>query len=261
MLHRDEPAVGHTIGPIAPDYERSEQAARATQRFSILGEMTNSIVHDFRNILAIVDAGLRLAERHRNEPEKARIFIEGARGGISSGLQLTSQLLKFGRPGENHAHAANLNLLLSDLEPLLKFGAGSVVDIAFHLSPRIPMCLVDPPQFVAAILNLVINARDAMPSGGQVRISTERCDLSTTPGLKATASYVRVRIADDGAGMPPHVLRKIFEPFFTTKGEQGTGLGVPQVKASMSRIGGEVRVTSEQGRGTIVDLFFRAMAL
>src|SRR3546814_7695378 len=100
----------------------------------------------------------------------------------------------------------------------------------FDLAPVVPVCLLDPPQFSAAILNLVINARDAMPNGGEVRISTETCELkAAAPGLPAPGTYLRVRVRDEGDGMSADTLRKIFDPYFTTKGELGTGLGLPQI--------------------------------
>jgi signal transduction histidine kinase len=219
--------------------------------------MTGGIAHDFRNILAVIDSGLRLVERNISEPEKARTFITGAREGVARGLRLTSQLLTFARQKEAPTSAADVNALLVNLQLFLKYGAGSSVCIDFHLSKNIPQCVVDPAQFAAAILNLVINARDAMPEGGNIEITTAQCNLQTdTEGDGPTRPYVRVRVRDNGIGMPEDVTARIFEPFFTTKGENGTGLGVPQVCAFMRHVGGRLSVESEVGRGTTFDLFF-----
>jgi signal transduction histidine kinase len=222
--------------------------------------MTGGIVHDFRNILAVIDSGLRLAERNISEPDTARTFIAGAREGVTRGLRLTSQLLTFARQKELPICAGNVNALLADLELFLKYGAGSSVRIDFGLSADIPKCLVDPPQFAAAMLNLVINARDAMPYGGNIKITTAQCKLGADKDNGGAAGvYVRVRVRDNGMGMPEAVTQKIFEPFFTTKGESGTGLGVPQVCAFMCHVGGRLSVESEAGGGTTFDLFFPAV--
>jgi signal transduction histidine kinase len=237
----------------------AESSARASQRLSVLGEMTGGIAHDFRNILAVIDGGLRLAERNCSEPDKVRAFIVGAREGVARGLELTSQLLTFAKQGELQPCASDANALLKNLELFLNYSAGSTVRVDLDLSPSIPNCLADPSQFNVAILNLVINARDAMSNGGKIRLSTTRCVIGHDPVDATTGVYVRVRVRDNGSGMTKEVLQKIFEPFFTTKGEKGTGLGIPQVGAFMHHIGGHVTVTSELGRGTTFDLFFPAL--
>lgn len=242
------------------EWSAVELSARVAPRLSVLGEMTGGVVHDFRNILAVIDSCLRLAERNLDEPERLLNFVAGAREGVTRGLRLTSQLLAFAQRGEMQACAADTNLLLKKLEFLLRCGAGSSVSVVFDLCPTIPNCLVDPSQFSAAILNLVINARDAMPNGGEVRISTTRCDTDPTVARRGDAgAYVRVRIQDNGVGMPEQVAKRISEPFFTTKGEKGTGLGVSQVFTFMRQVGGHVSVVSEQNRGTTFDLLFPAI--
>ena len=129
------------------------------------------------------------------------------------------------------------------------------------LASDTPKCLVDPALFDAAVLNLVVNARDAMPDGGEVRISTEWLAIPTpTPGSPPPGDYVRVRIKDGGQGMTPEVLERVFDPFFTTKGENGTGMGLPQVYAFMQLIGGYVAIASERDIGTTFDLLFPSVA-
>ena len=237
------------------DRPTAERCARATQQLGELGEMTMGIVHDFRNVLAVVESGLRLAESHSNEPEKVHIFIAGAREGVKHAVKLTSRLLTFAKHHDMDMQLADANTCLENLELLLKYGAGPGVRIVFDLAPDIPRCLIDPSQFNAAILNLVVNARDAMPNGGDVEISTARWVEETTIAHSlAPGAYILVRVKDNGDGMSPDVAQRIFDPFFTTKGERGTGLGLPQVCAFMQRIGGHVRVASERGAGTTVDL-------
>ena len=239
------------------DLVSAAQREGATQRLASLGEMTGGIVHDFRNILAVIESGLRLAEKHAGEPETASVFIAGVHDGIDRGLKLTSQLLTFARQRKFEAREEDANKLLRQLELFLRYGAGPGIHIVFELAPGIPNCLLDPSQFNAAILNLVVNARDAMPNGGELQICTEGWQVRTTSqDLPLPGIYVRVRVKDCGQGMPPETLKRIFDPFFTTKGERGTGLGLPQVCAFMRLIGGHVSVTSELGKGTTVDLLF-----
>jgi signal transduction histidine kinase len=243
------------------DIVSAAQRERATQRLASLGEMTGGIVHDVRNILAVIESGLRLAEKYSEEPEKASACFAGVHDGIDRGLKLTSQLLTFARQRKFEACEGDANELLRQLELLLRYGAGPEIHIVFDLAPNIPNCLLDPSQFNAAILNLVVNARDAMPNGGELQISTERWRVGTsTQDLPVPGIYVRVRVKDCGEGMPPETLTRIFDPFFTTKGERGTGLGLPQVCAFMRLIGGYVNVVSEREKGTIVDLLFPTVA-
>jgi signal transduction histidine kinase len=205
----------------------TEHPARAAQRLAALGEMTGGIVHDFRNFLAVIESGLRLA------------------------------LLAFAKQKELEAHAGDVNELLGNLELPLRYSAGPGIRIVLKLASDIPKCLIDPSQFDAAVLNLVVNARDAMPNGGELQISTDRWAVETAiSGSAAPGTYVRVRVKDSGQGMPAEVVRKVFDPFFTTKGEKGTGLGLPHVYAFMRLSGGHVGVTSERGIGTTFDLLF-----
>ena len=235
-------------------------AHAAAERLALLGEMTGGIAHDFRNILAVIDSGLSLAESNLGDEDKIRIFLSAAREGIARGVRQTSQLLNFARQAEFKTCAADANLLLKNLELFLKYAAGPSVRFVLDCSPTIPSCLVDPSRFAAAILNLVVNARDAMPGeGGEVRIQTARFQTMPATGQRLKGVYVHVRVQDNGSGMPDHVAQRVFEPFFTTKGEKGTGLGIPQVCAFMRQIGGHVNVSSDLGRGTTVDLFLPAI--
>jgi signal transduction histidine kinase len=233
------------------------QSARIMRRLAALGQMTGGIVHDFRNVLSIIESSLRLVERNSEEPEKVRIFITGARAGIDRGLKLTSQLLTFAKQQELVAGAGDVNDLLRHLELFLRYGAGPGIRIVLELGSDTPKCLIDSSLFNAAVLNLVVNARDAMPDGGEIRISTEGWTVETaTSGAPAPGSYVRVSVRDSGQGMSAEVVRKAFDPFFTTKGDRGTGLGLPQVRAFMRLVGGHVSISSEPGIGTTVDLLF-----
>ncbi|HVU29668.1 MAG TPA: ATP-binding protein, partial [Sphingomicrobium sp.] len=172
---------------------------------------------------------------------------------IARGERMTSRLLGFASRQELATSPEDINALLRRLEPFLKYGTDSRFRIELALAANLPTCLVDPPRFNAAILNLVFNARDAMPDGGAIRISTAAIRGAS---FGQQCDYLRVRVRDHGTGMRPEILDRIFDPYFTTKGERGTGLGVPQVHALMERAGGFVRVESKVGEGTSFDLLF-----
>lgn len=227
-------------------YERS---ALATQRISALGEMTKGIAHDFRNVLCIVASGLRVAERNVDDPARLQAALELTREGVERGIRMTSRILAFTAQPDLASEQEEVNTLLRKLEIFLKYGAGSCVRVSLSLEPGLPSCPVEPAPFNAAIINLVVNARDAMPEGGDIAISTAHI-----PG--EVSGHVRVRVQDTGAGMSPEVMNRIFDPFFTTKGENGTGLGVPQVQTMLRRIGGYLRIDSKLGSGSTFDLFF-----
>lgn len=234
---------------------RRERSARAVQKISALGEMTGGIAHDFRNILAIVASGLSVAEDNSGDPAKLPAALAAARDGVERGLRMISRLLAFAGQHEVKARPEDVNTLLEELRMFLKYGAGSGIRVILELASDLPRCLVDPPQFNAAILNLVVNARDAMPEGGVIRISTTAIRMMN---LGRPCDYVRVGVRDQGAGMPQEVIDRIFDPYFTTKGDSGTGLGVPQVQALMQQVGGYVTIDSDVGQGTSFDLFFPA---
>ena len=236
-----------------------ERSARAAQRITALGEMTFGIAHDFRNVLAIIESGLRLAERSLENSEKADAYLAAAHDGVERGLRLTSQLLAFAKPQKPDIDPQDANDLIRKLALFLKYGAGPGIRIKFDLADRIPICRIEPSQFNAAILNLIVNARDAMPDGGEITIATRPCRLTApSDGPARRTTYLLVRITDAGQGMSPETVNRIFDPYFTTKGNTGTGLGVPQVRAFMEQVGGHVRVTSKPGVGTTFDLLFPA---
>ena len=229
---------------------RRDRSAHAVQKISALGEMTGGIAHDFGNILAVIASGLRVAQDNAGDSSKRMAALTAANDGVERGQRMISRLLAFARQQELHPGPEDVNALLDKLAMFLKYGAGAEIRVVLELAPDLPKCLVDPPQFNAAILNLVVNARDAMPAGGTIRITT------SAVVRRQNRNYVRVRISDNGAGMSPDVRKRIFDPYFTTKGESGTGLGIPQVQALMRQVGGYLTVNSKVGKGTSFDLFF-----
>ena len=235
-----------------PDDNERVRSERASIKLAALGEMAGGIAHDIRNILAIIDSGLSLAERNTADPAASVAYLQAAREAVARGARLTSRMLAFGKRKESDVHSDDLNELLGALETFVKYGAGPGIRVEFSLAPGLPNCFVDPPRFNAALLNLVMNARDAMPEGGAIRVCTALVDDAPD----RTGRYVSVGVRDSGIGMAPEVANRIFDPYFTTKGEKGTGLGLPQVSASMRQVGGYVRVTSEVGEGALFELLF-----
>ena len=216
--------------------------------------MTGGVAHDLRNVLCIIASGLRVAERNSADPVRRRAALAAAHDGVDRGLRMIAGLLAFPTRPQMTDGPQDLNGLLRNLEAFLKYGAGPGNRVILELGADLPGCAVDPAQFNAAILNLVINARDALRQRGTIHIRTRTAERGTRTGMRG--DFVEVQISDNGIGMPPRVLKRIFDPYFTTKGAQGTGLGVPQVQSLMRSIGGHVDVTSTPGIGTIFTLLF-----
>lgn len=254
---RDEDDCRPTAPHNAVELSAVELRSSAAQRLASLGEMTSGIVHDLVNVLSVIDVGLQLAELNAEVPDTVQRCIARARHGVDHGLRLAATLIAFAKQEQVEPHIADANDLLKDFEVFLRHGAGPALRVAMDLGIDIPKCMIDATQFQAAILNLVVNARDAAPKGGEVVISTERCVApSALTGRGGTGTFVRVSVTDDGHGIDEKLAPKIFDPFFTTKGERGSGLGLPQVCALMRQARGYIRVSSSPGAGTRFDLFF-----
>jgi two-component sensor histidine kinase len=233
-----------------------QRGKKAAERANLLGEMAGGIAHDFRNVLGVIGSALNLAERHAGDPEETARYLSAARESIARGLALSSRLIALARPQGQDVRPGKISALIRDIAPFLKFGAGPGITFSFVLSEQLPECMIDAGQFNAALLNLVVNARDAMPDGGEIRIAAEmkgeeRC---------GDRRWVRVAVTDTGQGMSDATIARIFNPWFTTKGETGTGLGLPQVCALMRLVGGRVQVSSEIGKGTTFSLLFPALS-
>ena len=239
------------------EIERAAHHRIQAQKLEALGHMTGGVAHDFNNLMAVVASGLRLI-RGRIDNEEVRRIADTASAAVERGTRLTQQMLAFARQQELTVVRADLNEQIAGMEDLLRNAAGPAVDMVIDVGSDIPSCLTDQTQFDTALLNLVVNARDAMPSGGTIRIATWRCandDARRMPNLKP-GSYACVTVADTGQGMTPDVLKRALEPFFTTKGNKGTGLGLSQVYGFVRQSGGDVRIESQVGVGTTIDLFF-----
>lgn len=238
--------------PPEPDEQGIRRKSNAAQQINALGELAGGIAHDFRNVLAVISSALRLAERRENHPQKTREYLEAAQEGVERGFRLTSRLLALAKPHAPDLHPEDPSRLIRELLPFLKYGAGPRVRIRLELKERAASCMVDPPQFNQALLNLVVNARDAMPEGGEIVIGTE---IVRAPAGDRR-QFLRIRVSDTGEGMSTETAARIFDPWFTTKGETGTGLGLPQVHRFMALVGGSISVSSAPAIGTTFDLLF-----
>jgi signal transduction histidine kinase len=237
--------------------ERAEQALIQAQKMEAIGRLTGGLAHDFNNLLTAVIGNLDLI---RSRAPDARILrlVENASKAAERGSKLTAQLLAFSRTQRLAVKPTDVNGVIQDMSELLAQSMGHTVQVITRLDPLAGMALADDNQLELAVLNLAINARDAMPDNGRVTISTARIALEADDGALPPGSYLTVEVADTGSGMSPDVISRAFDPFFTTKPPgKGTGLGLAQVYGVARQCGGEVRIQSEVGVGTKVTLWLR----
>jgi PAS domain S-box-containing protein len=235
--------------------EQEERLERA-QRLNALGELTGGIAHDVNNLLSVIGLNLELVRELVPDGE-ARELTDAALHAVGQGAKLTRGLLAFAQRQSLRPAPVPLAPLIGGLDALLRRALGGRIVLRTDVAPDAPPALVDAAQLETSLVNLVLNARDAMPDGGQVTIRAARAspEEAATVGLAATA-HVRISVEDEGVGMAPDVLARAFEPFFTTKGAgKGTGLGLAMVYGFARQSGGEVRIESSEGAGTTVTLW------
>ena len=242
--------------------EAAEEGLRNAQRLEGLGRLTGGVAHDFNNLLTAILGTARALERYLGPraDERSGRLIASIVAAVQRGARLNASLLAFARRQPLMLATLDANALLRDFLPLLRRAMDETIAVELTLDERLPACLADAAQLEAALLNLAINARDAMPDGGTIRITTRRAWLQEQALVGNTEAqpgpYVAIEIRDTGQGMAPEVQERAFEPFFTTKPlGQGTGLGLSQVFGFMRQIGGHVAIQSAAGRGTAVTLY------
>jgi PAS domain S-box-containing protein len=249
------------IGTVMADIteqKRTEIQLTQSQRIEALGQLTGGIAHDFNNLLTAIllnaDVLTGLVD------QKTRPLAEAVRMAAERGADLTRRLLAFGRRQMLEPRPTDIRDLLGNMEALMRRTLGEHIDIRFRHAADLWSAKVDPGQLENAVLNLAVNARDAMPNGGQLSIGTENVELdagqaATNPDIKP-GQYVMIAVRDTGTGMPPEVVERAFEPFFTTKDVgKGTGLGLSMVYGFVRQSGGHVLIQSEVGAGTVVRLY------
>jgi len=243
-----------TIERDVTEQKSLEARLRQSDKMQALGTLAGGIAHDFNNLLTAILGSLELVGPKIADQPRVKRLVDNATGAAQRGSALTKRLLSFSRSNDAHARPVDPNALIEGMSALFGSSLGSLVRVERDLEPGMPFALVDPDQLELAVLNLCINARDAMPDGGTVTISTRRAEIHDDPDLKP-GTYAVVTVADEGTGIPPEILERVCEPFFTTKAVgQGTGLGLAMVFGLAQQAGGRLRITSEVGQGTRIEL-------
>lgn len=242
------------------DRKATEERLRHAQRMETVGQLTGGIAHDFNNLLAIILGNLQLLEEKSATDAESRELIADAIWSAERGAQLIHQLLAFARRQRLHPKLTDVNQVVREMAGLLRRTMGERIDIREDLTPEICQTMIDRGQLESTLLNLVVNARDAIPDGGLLTISTNTAvlprDLDGPIEEMAAGEYVVLAVADTGAGMPPEVVARVFEPFFTTKrfGE-GSGLGLSMAYGFVRQSGGHITVESTVGAGSVFRLY------
>ena len=238
-----------------------QQQLQQSQKMEAIGQLAGGIAHDFNNMLAVVMSSLTLFKRRRARGEEnIDHFIDSAMEGANRAAKLTHRLLAYSRQQPLNPQPVEPNRFIADMSELLGRALGEHIRIETVLAGGLWRTYVDSSQLENSILNLSINARDAMPQGGKLTIETANAYLDENyskfhPGIPH-GQYVLIAVSDEGAGMPEEVIAKAFDPFFTTKGVgQGTGLGLSQVQGFVRQSGGHIKIYSEVGHGTTVKIY------
>ncbi|AZO45511.1 response regulator [Mesorhizobium sp. M7D.F.Ca.US.005.01.1.1] len=241
--------------------EKAESQIRQMQKMEAVGQLTGGIAHDFNNMLAVIISAMNLAQRKlaRGEHDIAK-FIEAAIDAANRAANLTARLLAFSRQQPLAPQIVDANRLLTGMSDLIRRALGETIRIETVLAGGLWKIHADPSQIENAILNLAVNARDAMGGDGKLTIETANSHLddsyAATHAEVAAGQYVMIAVSDTGSGMPPEIIAKAFEPFFTTKPvNKGTGLGLSQVFGFVKQSGGHVKIYSEPGEGTTIKIY------
>jgi PAS domain S-box-containing protein len=235
----------------------AEAQLRQSQKMEAIGRFTGGVAHDFNNLLMAVLSSLELLRKRMPPDERLLALVETATRGAQRGASLTQRMMAFARQQELKTEAVDVGALLSGLQGLMQQTVGSHVFLKLTLAGSLPRITTDPSQFETSVLNLVANARDAMPAGGAIEVSAgvEMPQPGRLPGL-AAVPYVCVRVVDTGEGMDEATLSRVAEPFFTTKGVgKGTGLGLAMVDGLVAQSGGKLLLHSAPGQGTTVEMW------
>jgi len=232
---------------------RTEEALRQVQKMEALGRLTGGVAHDFNNLLMVIQSSVALAGMYERKGRPVAPALAPIERALATGSQLTRQLLAIARRQPLQLRTVSLAEILEPLTGVLGSTLGSRVNVELHLAPDLGAVNIDRAELELALINLCINARDAMPQGGCIRIAA---DPDSLPGLAGqTIAAVRVSVADEGAGIPADLLQRVREPFFTTKPlGKGTGLGLSQVQSFVESAGGSMELASAPGQGTRVSL-------
>jgi PAS domain S-box-containing protein len=245
--------------------EAALQAAQATmirsQKLEAIGQLTGGVAHDFNNLLQVISGNLQLLSKDIAGNARAEMRVQSALAGVARGSKLASQLLAFARRQPLEPRVVNAGRLIKGMDEMLRRALGGEIEVETVVAGGLWNSLIDPDQLENAILNLAINARDAMNGEGRLTIEASNASLDDDYVRQyddlAAGQYVMIAVTDTGTGIPPDILERVYEPFFTTKAEdKGTGLGLAMVYGFLKQSGGHVKIYSEMGAGTTVKLYF-----
>ena len=236
--------------------QSGEDPLRSSRTLEAFGRLTSAVAHEFKNLLMVISGLTDLVLNRTDLERSARRDLEQIRRAAEQADELTHRLFTLVRTPPCLPTPLAPNAVLRPLEGLLARLLGEKIVLRVELAPGIGSVCVDAAEFEQAVLNLVLNARDALPQGGEILISTGRVELASgTPGSLLPGRYVALRVSDDGMGMDEDIRKHLFEPFFTTRDPgRGSGLGLSMVRSFVTRAGGEVHVRSGLGVGTTVEL-------
>ncbi|MFG6416981.1 histidine kinase famiy protein [Roseateles sp. DC23W] len=246
----------------------AETALHQAQKMEALGQLTGGIAHDFNNLLQVMSGQIDLmalkARMNKLDSAAAVVAAQKLRDAVGKAATLTSQLLSFSRKQRLVGRVININHLVEAFVPMVDRAIGTDIEIKRELAPDLWNCTLDPTQLEVALLNVVVNARDAMPGGGHVSIATSNSHIVENDGeltqLLQPGKYVTISVSDTGTGIPAHLLARVVDPFFTTKEEgKGTGLGLSMAFGFAKQSGGTLTLYSEEKVGTTVKMYFPAV--
>jgi len=233
--------------------DAAQAALTQSQKLEAIGQLTGGVAHDFNNLLTVIIGALDVLQRNSDDEARRDRMLNAAQSAARRGEKLTQHLLAFARRQPLNPEICRIDAMIADSESLLRRAVGEGVDLSLDLKAGGRTTLTDSGQFEAALLNLVVNARDATSSGGRIVVSSQGVDLAEPRGELSAGRYLRVAVADTGEGMDAETLERAFEPFYTTKAVgKGTGLGLSQVYGFVRQSGGQVTIESEPGKGTTV---------
>ena len=239
---------------------RAEEQLRQAHKMEAVGQLTGGIAHDFNNMLTGVIAALGLIQRRlkAGRTDGVNEYIEAGLNSAHRAATLTHSLLAFARRQSLDIKAQDVNGLIGGMQDILRRPLGEDITLEFNLAAELWPAMTDSNQFESALLNLILNSRDAMPEGGRITIETTNAQFTGRNNEVSVGEFAVVSVSDTGSGMPPEVIAKVFEPFFTTKPiGQGTGLGLSMIYGFVKQSGGQIRINSELDRGTTVKIYLR----